>query len=730
MSATLKRRTPSATLSMGPWPQFTGGVAVAPRRSIRFVAPRRENKPNKGDGRLGIGMLGIVPSFNSNARRNNSPPVNVPRYSPSKPRAKKQRGVGGIAIRTNPALNQILNSIIQNQKIGNSNVRSFKPRFAQFVERIHEMASGAPLNYKQAPTVFRSLRVLDSKEEMHANKDITLSLTFYQLCDFFVLLYLDSMHDFLRAASADGIGRKKYKDVYSLQRFMSLMFPINLNSKNSPIKSEQYIETYKDLFFGNNPEKTATTNFTTWTNILQVLQTGSTTSGYSWKKAATELSSVGNPVCPFLNLLVTRRILKEEPKGYFILNVVDYESNVLKNLVEMYTNNNNGRYRVRTFPINELPKRKTSKVVVDMSTTGAVRFFAQKARQVVGIPNMADQGVAFLQDVDIAGQYKQRATQGQQLLRKKRPLRENSNSNNGMSPRENSLYTQNIVSNLINRTKNYNNRGKLTDIAYKANDILRRIKTSKGYANTFTYYKLFELLNKNIRSLKGSQLNETNWGQLKTIIEKRIGYRFNSNISNLADKRRTKVLDLGALSVDIKLKVDNTSFTVFYMKMDLGTDENGRGNLEKVVLCKNESKDFMTNVSSAKEMFNFLTRPQYVTVNGIYVNKKNFDPENLPFRSILSKFLGDFSLYFSSLVTNWVNKAGVSPTIFASGDKMSVVGYLIFRELLRTGIVDMKVQPPGASSSSQMLLFNRDSVVFEDATVYGIHEISERIRRK
>jgi hypothetical protein len=716
MVSSAKRIPP--TLSTGPWPQFAGGVA--PRRSVRLVVPEIENKSDRDVGRLGIGTLGFIPSLQSNirqanVRQNNARPVR------NRNGAKRQKGVGGIAIPTNSALNQVLNNVIQTQKIGNSNIRSFKPRLAQFVERIHEMASGAPLNYIKALTVFRSLRVLDSKEEMHANKNITIVATFYQLCDFFVLLYLDSMHDFLRTADSN---RTIYKNNYSLQRFMSLMFPVELGGKTSPgIKSTEYIKTYERLFFGNNPGSGVTGNFTEWKKILQGLQSGSG-SEYSWKGA------VGNPECPFLTLLVKSGILIYDSKGHLILGTLGYESKVLKNIIEMYTNHNGGRYRVRTFPINELPKRKTSKVVVDMSTTGAVRFFAQKARQVVGIPNMADQGVTFLQDVDIAAQYKQRAVHGR--MTKKRSLHENSNSNNGMSSRENNLYNRNIASNLINRTRN-SNRVNSREITNVANSILQRIKKTKGYANTFTYYKLLELLNKNIR--KNYQLDETSWGQLKTHIGKRIGNNFNSNISILADKRRTKVLDLGALSVDIKLKVNSATFTVFYMKMDLGSDENGHDNLEKVVICKNESKDFITNVASAKEMFNSLTVPKYVNLNGINVDNKNFNTQNLPLRSILSKFLGDFSLYFSSLVTNWKNKRGVSPTVFASGDKMSVVGYIIFRELLKTGELSkgkvvMKVQPSGAPQPfTQELLLNRDSVVFEDASVYGIHEISERSRR-
>jgi hypothetical protein len=147
-------------------------------------------------------------------------------------------------------------------------------------------------------------------------------------------------------------------------------------------------------------------------------------------------------------------------------------------------------------------------------------------------------------------------------------------------------------------------------------------------------------------------------------------------------------------------------------------------------------EEFKTKVYSAMDMFQVVSSMSGRLTNAALEREFGNSSSEItgPYKAILSKFLGDFFLYMYALTNNWTSARSEAqyPTIFASGDRMTIVGYLLMRHFMKTSLVrktlNFQIRRAGDVLKPAALVLSKDSVVFEDATVLGIHEFSERRR--
>lgn len=699
---------------------------------------------------------------------------------------KRMRGFNGRAVIRNVPYNpvqsmthsQLSTMINRQQRMGLSGSNSVdKQRLEQFLRLLKEISGTRNNQYHILYESLRMFRMLNSTQNQHATKNLVVKLNSEaELCEFLCLMYLDFLHDFKTGLDANNIPAFQktawFEDQLNLQSFLRAVFKVDeKNPKTDP--------TFGIVLEANNPDKKSKGKgksnmfVSQWKATIDKLS-NSRTAETTWAKIATESNS-----CFLQSLFIGPESLFKIKNGQHVLRRRDFEQDVLNGLVNCISGLGIGQFRRRTFPINEIPKRKGSKIVVDMSSTGAVRFFAQKARHVISLPNLADKGIVMLEESDVLTRITRQVLKNSALNIPGRGKRGGDkrkiNDRNSNIERKRNIETENILNNLANRINALPNN-KYNELfrqgVPKIKSLLQRVAANSP-DESFFYYKMLAMMNKN-RVRNGS--NRWTYNQLVNYLDRQYYNKENTfakRVRNSIQSQRTRSFDLGSVSFEVQYQ----GITLLYAKMDMYNPsvgiETSMAQQSKDICYVSLSKGASpkrTRIFSASEMYYVVNRewdrqskssrtnmynkyqdafdilqnninkewfgkpstsvskqailkaqshisnpePDLPSLKTAVVIKKEEDPyirNASMYTGILSKFLGDFSQYMYCLANARLRSY---PMIFATGDRMTVAGYLILRSFLRK-------EKQNVNQTSW-----RDSVVYEDATIYGIHEISER----
>lgn len=640
---------------------------------------------------------------------------------------RQQSSTKAFHMKLNSFVNRIETRQVPKTNQQKQSVKSQRIRLVQFLTLLKRLGANPGDGksnefYEIEDETLRSFTMLNSRLPLHTHRKVEITLNQTELAEFLCILYLDSIHDMKRHVEGE---RGNFLNDYPLERFLNQIF-----------NDKEYLE---GILPSLNPGLVKQKFNELIGPFAKMNQTGF-------------IDRANVRTSEFLTLLFrSERPVFVRGASYTDIRAVStFEEDALRAAVHLATNRRN--YRKRTFPINELPKRKTSRILVDMSSTGAVRFFAQKSQQVLSLPSLADEGIVMMKEMDVIERIKSHWR------------KENRNISRNVS-------LENITNDIQNRL--VPNQTVAPDNAKKFQNVLKKL--SNGYYDqTFYYYRMLNMMNRQQKRKTGNKSN-ISWQLeelrrfLKTMNNDTERRKFKALLDEFMNTRRRNILDTGRFTVVISAVISGTKLNIFSADMDLNTQavldpQTKKKTVERIYLGNHETDSWMRNEAFYTSIWS--AGNAYDIVGKYKESKKEDVSHGGIYKAVMSKFLGDFCQYMFALTNTFTcpsfpELSSPAPSIFASGDRMTGVGYLWMHHILhkQTSPVTISIPtqiktyvPPGPSKrqkrapnvqahSTEYLEYNTNpipvtldprgvSLAYEDASVFAVNEITKRRYRE